>query len=297
MKSQVAIVIVNYNGWKDTVDCLRSLEEASYSFFEVFVVDNASTDNSCEELKRAIDKLSINVTLIEEMENKGFSAGNNIGIRYALNKGFDYYLMLNNDTVVDKHFLDRLLESFELEKVGAAIGEIYYESNRQKIWYAGGNLNEKTMKPSHFRYNQIETTHISEKKEVTFATGCCICFSRKVLEKIGLWNELFFLYEEDVDFSLRIVNAGFKIIYNSDAIIYHKVSASTGLIKGNAQYYQIRNRLWLINKYQSCMGKVIANIYTVLLCINRVLKREFQIGPMLSAYKDFIKGKMGKREI
>lgn len=297
MRSKVAIIIVNYNGWKDTIECLRSLEDITYNCFEVFVVDNASTDKSCEGLRKEISKVSISVTLIEEAENKGFSAGNNIGIRYAITKGFDYFLMLNNDTLVEKNFLDKLLDSFKLDNVGAAIGQIYYASDKRKIWYAGGGLNEKIMKPSHFRFNQIETIHISEKKIVTFATGCCICCSREVLEKIGLWNEVFFLYEEDVELSLRIINAGFRIIYNSDAIIYHKVNASTGTITGNAEYYQIRNRLWLIKEYRASIDKVIANIYTAFMCFNRIRKREYQISPMLAAYKDFMKGKMGKREL
>ena len=159
MTSKVAIVIVNYNGWKDTVECLHSLEDITYKNFEVFIVDNASTDQSCEKLRKEIGKVSIRATLIEETENKGFSAGNNIGIQYALEKQFDYFLMLNNDTLVKKDFLDELLNSFKLENVGAVIGQIYYASDRQKIWYAGGSLNKKSMKPSHFRYNQTEIMH------------------------------------------------------------------------------------------------------------------------------------------
>ena len=297
MKSRIAIIIVNFNGWKDTIECIHSIEEVSYKSFEVIVVDNASSDESVDKLKALISETPVAITLIEEKENRGFSAGNNVGILYAMKRNFDYYLMLNNDTLVDKEFLDELLKPFELDEVGASIGQIYYAYNMKKIWYAGGALNSKYIKPIHLKYNQTEIEHVSEIKEVTFATGCCICCSKELLDKIGLWNETFFLYEEDVDFSIRIMNAGYRIIYNSDAIVYHKVSASTGIIAGNAEYYQIRNRLLLINMYKTGFGVLWAKIYTFLFCINRIIKREYQIKPMIDAYRDYLKKRTGKREL
>lgn len=295
MNDKISIIIVNYNGWKDTIECLKSLEQVKYDLFEVVLVDNASTDESVKELRKFKKKSNLKIKLLLENNNGGFAAGNNTGIKYALATDSQYFLMLNNDTLVDQNFLEELLLPFVDSEVGATIGQIYYAGNRQMIWYAGGNVNEKYMKPSHFRFNEVEQMHISEQKEVSFATGCCICCSRKCIEKVGLWDEIYFLYEEDVDLSIRIRRSGFKIIYNSDSIIFHKVSASTSKISGGAQYYQIRNRLLIIKKFLKGSRKITAYIYTILMGLNRVRKKEYKMDPLLEAVRAFNNNEKGKR--
>lgn len=296
MEDRIAIILVNYNGWKDTIECLYSLEKVNYKNFEVVVVDNASTDKSVEELIKYGDNANIQYQLIVEKENLGFAGGNNVGIRYALKQNFSYFLMLNNDTLVDSDFLNELLKPFKNNKVGATIGEIYYAFNPRMIWYAGGEIDKRSLKPSHDRFKEIEDEHKSEIRQVSFATGCCLFCSKECLEKTGLWSEDYFLYEEDVDLSLRILQANFLIVYNSDAIIYHKVSASTGKTNGFTEIYQIRNRLWLIEKYMSGISKILAYFYTVLMALNRVRKKEYSLRPMLEGIRAFTRGEKGRHK-
>ena len=147
----IAIILVNYNGAEDTIDCIKSLSRIKNVEYEIVVVDNKSTDDSILKLKD-FQKIS-KFILIEADCNKGFSAGNNIGIRYEANA--DYYLLLNNDTVVEPDFLNKLIyEIKENPRCGATISKILYYSQPDTIWYAGGSFNRKTARSEHYHFNQ-----------------------------------------------------------------------------------------------------------------------------------------------
>lgn len=294
MSDRVAVILVNYNGWKDTIECLKSLEKVQYDNFEVVVVDNNSTDNSVAEIEKFQTTTNLTMTVIVHDENVGFAAGNNIGLRYVLNNDSDYFLFLNNDTIVDKYLFNNLLKPFKNTNVGATIGKIYYADEPSKIWYAGGELKFNLMKPSHNDFNEEETEIIHETREVSFATGCCLCCSSKCVSSVGEWSEDYFLYEEDVDYSIRIVNAGFKVVYISDAVIYHKVSSSTSAISNISQIYQVRNRMILINKYLSGIQKYLASLYTIALYVNRIRLREYTLSNVINGLKAYKNGETGR---
>lgn len=290
MKPLVYIILVNYNGAKDTIECVKSLEQITYNNYRVLIIDNNSTDDSVKILKKNINSKHI---IIESKENNGFSAGNNIGIKIALEDKADYVLLLNNDTVVDKRFLEPLIESFN-SNVGITIGKIYYTKEKNKIWYDGGNINFKTAKIRHFNYDKYDTKMYADEMEITFATGCCMLISSEVIKKVGMLSEDYFLYYEDTDYCCKVIKNNYKIIYNPNSIIYHSVSSSTNKISNLLQYYMIRNKLIFIKKNISNRNKLIALLYFFIELIYKIINQNINIKIAFRAINDYRNNRFGK---
>ena len=289
----VAIILVNYNGVCDTIECIRSLLCVSGIEYEIIVVDNCSTDDSIEILKK--EQLQSRFTLLEVSENKGFSAGNNIGIKYAQEKNAEYYLLLNNDTIVKPNFLQCLLAGFKLQSnCGVTTGRIYYYSMQDTIWYAGGSLSHRTGRSVHFEFGEKDESLDAFPQTVSFASGCCMCLSKKLVESVGFFNEDFFLYEEDAEYCYRIIQAGFTIVYMPAAIIYHKVSSSTGQGSPMSQYYMIRNKYNFIRENFKGFIKVSAYIYCTKQLLFRCIKNELWFRCYIAAFRGFMRGETGK---
>lgn len=276
-ESSVGIVLVNYNGYELTINCLESLKRAKGKK-KIYIVDNASTDDSVRHLKKYIDKENCEaIVLIESDTNRGFAGGNNLAIRQAMEEGMDYIILLNNDTVVKQDFIEFLLEPFaQYQDCYATVSKIYYESNRNMIWYAGGDFSYRTGRVVHFRYGEQEDGRQETIQKVTFATGCCLCLSKACIQEIGLLCEEYFLYDEDTDYCLRISRNNHGIYYVPDSVIYHKVSASTQKKKGMADYYVARNRFILIRKYIK-KQRLKAYFATELTYFYRCLKRQMNL--------------------
>ena len=289
----VSIILVNYNGSEDTMDCIKSLEQISYTDYRIIVVDNFSTDSSyavLEEFNKTHD-----FVLLQAGANEGFSAGNNVGIKYALDCGTDYVLLLNNDTVVEKDFLEYIIKGFEIDSnVGVSIGKILYYSQPNTIWYAGGSLNNKTARTEHWGYGEENNDQYDKTSFVTFATGCCMCISRKTLEQVGLLDESFFLYEEDVEYCKRVTDAGFKMVYEPKSVIYHKVSASTGQGSRMSQYYLVRNKYSFVRGGFCGLNKLTAYLYCTALFAFRCIKGEMKVKYCLAGYKAFLRKEKGR---
>ena len=206
----------------------------------------------------------------------------------------DYIVLLNNDTVVEPDFLKYLLESFTVPSVGITTSKILYESERNKIWYNGGNINFQTAKIKHFDFNGINSEAKDRRGFVSFISGCCMCISRETIDRIGLLDESYFLYEEDTDYCMRALNNDIKLFYESKSVIYHKVSSSTGKVNGLIQYYMVRNKLFFIKKYYKGINKIVAYIYSMFLFIKRIIMRELFSKNVFRAIKDFINNRKGK---
>ena len=226
---KTCIIIVNYNGYKDTIECIESLKKNINSNYEIIVVDNKSTDKSSELLKK-ID----GIHFIESDKNGGFSYGNNLGIKYALNNNFDNVILLNNDTIVTPNCFDLMVEKSKIKDVGIVGNKILYYDDKNKIYAYGGCINRKRG-TVELGYNLKENCEL-ENLEVDFISGCCMLIKRDVFEKIGLLNEEYFMYYEDVEFCLK-TSEYFKLIVINDSVIFHKVSASTG---GEANPFAIK---------------------------------------------------------
>lgn len=292
----VAIVLVNYNDANDTIDCVQSLLQLQYKDYRIIVVDNKSTDESLQKLKELDAKGTIK--LLQADENNGFSAGSNIGIQFALDSlQADFIWLLNNDTVVTQNSLTQLMKGFEGNcNIGVTTAKTYYWSNKSMIWYAGGAINSKTSRTEHWHYDEIDQDTLGSEKNVpvTFVSGCCMLIKKNVIEKIGYLDEDYFLYEEDCDYCLRITAAGYTLVYCPDAVIYHKVSASTGKASGIVQFYSVRNKMWLIKKNFTGRNKLTAICYANLQMWFRCMKHEIEWKYYRKGIKAFIYNEVGR---
>jgi len=275
---KVAVVILHYGSSKDTLECLESLSKVEVPWdtkVEVIVVDNGSKQKfeirpfgfaQGENSKFEIDKVKI----IRNEENLGFAGGNNIGIRYALEHGDDFVLILNNDTLVDKKLIWELLNAAEGdEKIGIVVPKIYFapgfefHKNRYSskelgkvFWYAGGEMDWKNVIGYHRGVDEIDKGQYGETQETEVATGCCMMVKSEVFEKLGFFDEKYFLYYEDSDFSMRTKKAGFKILYTPKSVIWHKNAGSAGGSGSKLQdYYITRNRLLFGMRYVPLRSK------------------------------------------
>lgn len=266
---KITIVTVNYNTQKDTKNLLTSLGriEKSDIRLQIIIVDNGSKtrfDLDPHEKKE-------NITILRTGENMGFAGGYNVGIREALAGGAEYILIINNDTKVYSDMLKKLLRVLESDpQIGAVIPKIYFakghefhkdrykfEEQGKVIWYAGGFTDWKNIRSVHRGVDEVDRGQYDKTEPVEFATGCCIFFKREVLEKVGLFDERYFLYYEDADLSERIKKAGFKIYYVPSAMLIHVNAASSGG-PGNKlhDYFLTRNQMLFGFTYAPLRSKI-----------------------------------------
>jgi len=169
MNPRVFIIILNWNNWLDTFECLESLKNNDYPNYEVVIVDNGSDEKP--------QSPNPDIKIIYNKENLGFSEGNNVGIKYALEHGADYVLLLNNDTVVSNDFLSKLVKAAESnEEIGMVGSKIYFYDQKDRIWFAGGKVNWLYNKGTMRGYNEIDKGQydLPEIQETDYLTGCCI---------------------------------------------------------------------------------------------------------------------------
>lgn len=235
----VAVLVLNWNGWRDTRACLASVRQLAYPNVSTYLVDNGSTDGSAGRC--AVEFPWVRV--IRNEDNLGFAGGNNVGIRRALADGADYVLLLNNDTVVEPTMLAHLVSAGEQSAgIGMVGPKIYYESDRRRIWFAGGRITAPG-RIGHYGWNQLDHGQCDEPREVDFITGCALLIKRAVFERIGCLAPEFFLLFEETDFCARARRHGFQCWYEPRATLYHKVSASFGGFSPDYYYYFSRNYL------------------------------------------------------
>lgn len=250
----VALVIVNWNGYKDTVACLASVHamKSNGVSLSTFVVDNGSTDDSVKKIAKEFPW----VRLIALDTNTGFTGGNNAGMRAALSAGAQYVWLLNNDTIVDKNALS-LVNAFSDSSAGIAGSKIFFAKGHEfhkdrysqkeqgkVIWYAGGIIDWDNMYASHRGVDEVDRGQYDEQQTTPFVSGCSMMIRADVLRKVGLLEESFYLYLEDVDLCLRVKRAGFRLVYYPASVIWHVNAGSSGGA-GNPvhEYYLTRNRL------------------------------------------------------
>lgn len=295
IKPVVALIILNFNGLQETLDCLDSVHRITTAGFllKKIVVDNASTDGSPEALCKLQD-----IELIRSQVNKGFSGGMNLGINYALKNMADYVVVLNNDTIVDPGFITNLLKEtgraqIISPKIYFAAGYEFHKSRYKKsdlgkvIWYAGAKIDWDNIIGVHIGVDEVDHGQFKTGK-VALATGCCMMVSSDVFRKIGLLNEKYFLYLEDMDFSFRAKRAGFEILFDSASIIWHKNASSAGGSGSKLQdYYITRNRLLFGFKYAKFKTKMALLKSIFIQSKNNPAKRK--------ALLDFLTLKYGKQ--
>ena len=224
---KVSIIILHLNNISCLLECISSLNKINYPNFDIFVVHNGP---KCNALPEALAQLSQHIIeIIDTGDNIGFSGGNNVGIRQALEKEADYVLLLNDDTEVDKDFLSILVEIAEMREYAAMFGpRIFFFDHLDRIWFDGAIFDPETCMLTTPGSDRLEDGMDSEPMESDYITGCALLINRRAVERIGLLDERFFLYWEDVDWGLRSKKAGFMNVVIPAAHIWHKVSVSSG---------------------------------------------------------------------
>ena len=237
----VFIILVTWNGKDDTLACLNSLQEVDYPSFQIILIDNASTDG----VVKAVGQHYPNVTTIQNKDNRRFAGANNQGIQIAMEQGADYILLLNNDTEVKPDFLKRLIDCAQSEpQAGITGGKIYHFDQPDKIWYAGGIVNLARGNIAHIGIRERDENQFNLRCDTGYVTGCCLLMSRACVEKTGLLDESYFIYAEDADFCQRARLAGFRLLFEPKAHIWHKVSSSSGgkNVPGGLTWYKIYHK-------------------------------------------------------
>lgn len=290
--NRVAILLVSYNGKEYTKDCIDSIINSDYGDYSIILIDNASSDGTVDYVKENYED---RVVILQEAENLGFARANNIGAEYAIKHGAEYVLLLNNDTVIDRGMISSLLKVSNEYTI--SVPKMFYFDKPDAIWYAGGKINKFKGYTEHIGTGVVDQGQYDEQKQIDFATGCCMLIHKNTIQKIGLFDENYFMYFEDSDFCLKAKKFGVKIIYTPLAQLWHKVSSSSGNGISKFQiYYTTRNRLYFVNKYKN-QFYAVGKLYVWLFAFLRGLKG-FVLGSnakfaWIAAY-DYRKKMLGK---
>lgn len=252
---KVAAVILNWNNFEDTKECISSIKSLTIpakTSLSIIVVDNASTDNSPNLVKTLSGVKAIN-----NAANRGYSGGNNVGIKFALSEETDFVWILNPDVKIDKNCLISLINYHTANphihilspKIYFYKGQEYHKERYTAkqlgkiIFYAGGTIDWDNILGKHIGLNEVDLGQYDQSKEINFATGCSIFLKSEVFRKIGFFDERYFLYLEDLDFSYRAAKTGIKIAYVPKAILWHKNARSSKVGGDLHDYYITRNRM------------------------------------------------------
>jgi GT2 family glycosyltransferase len=327
--SKIYIMLLNYNGWQDTIECVESVLKNDYKNYQIIIVDNASPNNSMEYIINWVEgrqeviydensqlkhlsspfekkplpyilytkeealqggykeneaKVNNPMIFIQSEENGGFAAGNNIGIKYALKKDdFDYIWLLNNDTVIEKSSLSSLVTNANKNKLGISGSALMYYHSPEEIQAYGGTVNRFFGIGKHIlRKEDID-------KNLDYVVGASFLIDKKVIDKIGLLPEEYFLYYEETDYCFNSKNNGFKLGIDITSIIFHKEGGSTGGSSDSSKMSEfsdlliIKNRKIFHQKYlDSNLGLYMG---LVIVIFNRLRRFQFRrIGRTINAY-------------
>jgi GT2 family glycosyltransferase len=251
-QNELYIILVNWNKPQLTLSCVESLKKSSYKQYKIVIIDNGSIDNSLELLN---SKTSDYHLLISD-KNLGYTGGNNLGIKYALENDAEFILLLNNDTLVEYNTLEILINTIsEDNNIGIVQPKIYYYPEKDVIWCGPTYLNKFLLRPKLVGYKQFGINLYNAKLNLSYAVGCATLIRKEVFLNIGLLDDDFFAVCEDVDFGIRATEAGYQILYVPTSIIYHMESISSGGAD-NSNYIYLQTRAFLIFINKHCKNRV-----------------------------------------
>jgi GT2 family glycosyltransferase len=296
----VYVVLLNWNGVADTLECLASLREQQHPAVKTVVVDNGSEKDEATIIEQQYPEVAV----LRQGRNLGFCGGNNVGIRHAIANGADYVLILNNDTIAPPELISELMRvSGGLEKVGAVSPLIMCHPQTDLIWYAGSVWEAATAGFRHpLSYESRQKFKASEAFPTAYACGCCMLVSTEVLNRVGLMDERYFIYYDEADWCSRMKESGFECYVVPTAVLYHKVSKATPSLIGT--YLMARNRLlWMkdhltwrerARSYPYLLKEVTWNLFN--LCgfnLKRHGLSKTESKAMLIAARDFVRRRFG----
>ena len=304
LNCKVYIVLLNYNGTKDTIECLESLRKLNYSNYQVLVIDNSSTNepfetlldwailkqikfNQTTESEFDVIKFQNQFVFIKAQQNKGFAAGNNIALSSILKvSGFDYYVwLLNNDTVVDKESLKNQISYLVKagnERIGILGSKLIYYFNQHKIQAIGGKFNETFYISTHIGEGEPINKSKEEFPKIDYVVGASMLVSHQFLKEVGVLSEDFFLYYEELDWAKRAKKHNWTLDWCQDSIILHKEGATIGSSyksKHKSYFSEInifQSRKIFVKKYYKLGSRFY--IASLILVLNRVRKGKLKLG-------------------
>jgi hypothetical protein len=295
---RVLIAVVSYNKRHDTLRCLDSIKKLAFMSYDVFVVDNASTDGTPEEIRRRLPE----VQLVETGGNLGASAARNIAIEYALKADYKYILFLDNDAFVDELCLQKLVDFAETdERIGAVGAKVFYYPEVSKIWYFGAKIDWKKGAFVDTCQGEIDDGRFEAIREVdTFPIGFGLVRIEAVL-KAGKIDEDYFIYYEETDWQLRIKKFGYKVFVIPTAKIWHHYTSPAG--NASRAFYYYRNRNQLLFMYKNSPKRywlgflarfVLQFTYSIALTLY-LSKKNCELRAAISGVFDFFLGRWGKK--
>ena len=266
---KIAIIIINWKKYDFTLSCIDSVLKSSYKNFKIVLIDNESQKDLSNEFEK-----NKNIHIIKNEKNEGFARANNQAIKYSIKNGFDYILLLNNDTIIKYDLLGSLIkQSNTLNQ--QIIQPLILNYDGSKIWNAGGTINNffgtfHTLKKGKIFKNFKSNSCLTE-----WFTGCCVFINTDIFKDIGYFDERFFAYYEDIDFSIRLKKMGYSIALMTDSHLQHYESASSKSInktEGNlspyVHYLNIRNHILLLKKHSKSFNLIGVLIYQLIKIIS-----------------------------
>jgi GT2 family glycosyltransferase len=294
MNVKVAVVILNYNGKADTLECLASVYRSVNVALFVILIDNGSTDDSVKAVRQAYP----GVAVVENAQNLGFAAGSNQGIRKAFELQAEYIVLLNNDTVIAPEALGLMAGYLQSDKSIGSIGPlIFYWGVDTRVWSSGGRIDWIR----GLWTNNGDTRYTKGLAyDVDALSGCCLMIPAEVLRECGLLEEKLFLYGEDTDLCIRIGKSGRRIVCFPPARVWHKVGQTMGGSDSVSYiYYNVRNRLYFMKKYSHPLARFVFFVYFVFSIGSRYIyylinKKPDKAGALIKGTGDFLGNRYGR---
>jgi len=295
----VAVVILAWNGRDDTLACLESLEAIEWDELTTIVVDNGSSDGLSEVVR---DRFPY-VHLISSERNLGFAGGNNLGLRAAYEAGADYLLVLNNDTEIDPAAIRELVTVAETRPdAGVLCPLIYYMDPPDVIWFAGARFDpRKGHNGRHTGYGERDAGQYEGVRETGRATGAAMLVPRRTIDEVGFLDERLFLHVEDVEWSLRIRAAGYRVLLVPSARVWHRVSvAAGGEHSPTIAYYATRNTLCVSARHAPMKGlaRLRRDLMIWLVALVHVRRAPHplrNLRSVMEGWRDYRAGRLGER--
>ena len=262
---KIAVIIINWKKYDFTLKCIDSVLKSSYKNFKIILIDNESQNSFPDEINK-----SEKIQIIKNENNEGFSRANNQGIKYSIKNGFDYVLLLNNDTLIKNDLIDSLIQqSSNLNQ--KIIQPLILNYDGTKIWNAGGKINNFFGTFETLKKGKSFKNFKSDKNLTEWFTGCCVLIKSEIFNHVGYFDERFFAYYEDVDYSIRLKKMGYSIALMTNSYLQHYESASSksmNKIEGNlspyVHYLNIRNHILLLKKHSKSFNLIGVLLYQLI---------------------------------
>ena len=262
---KIAVIIINWKKYDLTLNCIDSVLKSSYKNFKIIIIDNESKNTFPDEINK-----SEKIKIIKNENNEGFSKANNQGIEYSIKNGFDYVLLLNNDTLIKNDLIYSLIQQSSTlnQKI---IQPLILNYDGTKIWNAGGKINNFFGTFETLKKGKSFKNFKSDKNLTEWFTGCCVLIKSEIFNHVGYFDERFFAYYEDVDYSIRLKKMGYSIALMTNSYLQHYESASSksmNKIEGNlspyVHYLNIRNHILLLKKHSKSFNLIGVLLYQLI---------------------------------